>query len=80
MAVKQSNIKNLTMKHNIVTIKVIKCSVQINNTNIVNVKVCEDGRLFHFHAETTERIKMKLFIIVKKNKKSASWCIPDIAG
>ena len=35
-------------------------SYPTNPTNISNVKVCEDGCLFHIHAKITERIKMKL--------------------
>ena len=34
---------------------------EYNRTNIINVKVCEDGRLFHFHIKTTERNVMKLY-------------------
>ena len=30
-------------------------------TNIINMKVCENGCLFQFYAKTTERLYIKLY-------------------
>ena len=40
---------------------ILKCS--INLTNVINVKVCKDVCLLHFHAKTTKRIYVNFTVI-----------------